>query len=281
MRNIIQSASIERLKFYFQSFKRLEIFQKAGSLSFFTVIGIFPMLLLFITLLTNFFSQETVHNQINQILQENLPYYSQLIEENIRALQVKKSSMSWISVLSLFVSSQILFTQFERIVNTLLHTEKNRHYFKRKLIYLLWLFSMMLVLFLPFTLHPMQFLIQEFDITIPLLGPLVSITSFFIIGFIVFCLILLILPVERIHFARVMLGGVLYSLSLLIGRGLFLKITSLNLARYNLIYGSLASIILGLLWIFYVYNIFLFFVYWTGRKKDPFYSQYKNQKKSI
>ena len=63
------------------------------------------------------------------------------------------------------------------------------------------------------------------------------------------------------------MGGVYFAIAIQLGKLAYHWLTAQNLGRYNLIYGSFASMMLGILWVFYFYNMFLFFVYWSTHKE--------------
>jgi len=83
----------------------------------------------------------------------------------------------------------------------------------------------------------------------------------------------LILPTRKLDKIRLGKGAVGFALTIQLGKMLFKLIMQRNLSRYNLVYGSLSSTMLVMIWIFYFYNVFLFFVYWTGREHDPFFNK--------
>jgi uncharacterized BrkB/YihY/UPF0761 family membrane protein len=73
-----------------------------------------------------------------------------------------------------------------------------------------------------------------------------------------------LLPAARIHPKRMILGGLLFSTALGLGQLGFRTFAARNLVQYNIIYGSLSSLVLGALWIFYFYQMFLLCIFWTG-----------------
>ena len=76
----------------------------------------------------------------------------------------------------------------------------------------------------------------------------------------------LILPTRRVPVRRMLAGGLLFAGALVAGQVAFKALTARSVAQYNLVYGSLASLMLGAIWIFYFFQMFLILIYWTGKK---------------
>lgn len=265
------------LHFYYHAVRRLELYNKAASLSYYTIISIFPMILLLIAVSNYVLPPQQTLASLTRLLEEMLPLHSELIMTNLQSLLQKRNGFTWFGLASLLVSAQILYVNMEKIINRILHIDKRRNFFLTRLFFFIWLFGMVFVLFTPFILELVSSFMTFFGLPPTFLGSISARGGFLIIGFLIFCLMMFILPTQRIPWRRVVSGAGLFALTLQLGKFLFKKIMLRNLVRYNLIYGSLSSIVLGLLWVFYFYNMFLFFVYWTGRTKDPQYVERKSR----
>ncbi|MBF0104328.1 MAG: YihY/virulence factor BrkB family protein [Deltaproteobacteria bacterium] len=263
------------LKFYVRAWHRLEIMNKAASLSFYTLISMFPMLLLTVVLFSQVLNKEAMLQSLTSFLDESLPYQSDIIMQNIRALFINKKAFSWFGLVSLFLTAQILYNNFGKIVNGLLHTERERNFIITRLFFLLWLFGIVFVLFAPLIFEMIMGWIASFGFDIRHFSVFFVRGGFVLAGFLVFWIVMLILPHHRLRMKRLFLGAVGFALTLQIGKIIFKWVTYKNLDRYNVIYGSLSSMVLVTLWIFYFYNMFLFFVYWVGRDRDPEYVERK------
>jgi membrane protein len=268
----------KNIRFYFRAYQRLEIMNKAASLSFYTIISIFPTVLILATLSSYLFDQATTTKLVTDFLQEVLPYQSELILSNIQTLMVKRNAFSWVGLIGLLVTAQILYVNFEKIVNNLLHADKTRNYFLTRLLFFVWMLGIVFMQFVPVAFEVVNnWLSLYFDVKGDQVIHFFSKSGFMIFGFIVFWVMMTVLPTRRIQIKRLVMGAFSFTLILQLGKLLFKGITLYNLDRYNLIYGSLSSMILGALWVFYFYNIFLFHVYWVGRHADPHYLEQRNK----
>lgn len=264
----------QKLLFYIKAMKRLEIINRSASLSFFTAVSIFPMIVVVVFVTSLFFSAEALQNLL-LVLEENLPLQSALVSQNILAIFEKRKSIGWINIAALLLSAQVLYMNLEKNINFILHTQTKRHFLLNRLFFFVWLFAMVLVIFSPVL---MSFLSHMFPVVTNQIAGFTKISghvSFVLTTFFMFCVILLILPRRRLGLTRMLKAGFSFALVLQGGKLLFKWFVFKNASRYNLVYGSLSSIFLIMLWIFYFYNVFLFFVYWAGRKNDPVYLSQK------
>lgn len=264
-----------KIRFYVRAYRRLEIMNYAASLSYYTLISIFPMMLILAALSGQFVSNGFMVMTLKKFIVETMPYQSELVMQNLSALFVKKKTLSLFGVVMLFVSAQILYVNFARIVNRLLHNTKVRHFLITRLLFFIWILGFVSVLFAPVVVEMITEWIAKFGGRSFGLTEFVSHGGFLIMGFLIFFLVLRLLSTRKIQNKRLILASASFALTLQLGKWLFKWFTFRNFERYNLIYGSLSSMVLITLWIFYFYNMFLFFIYWVGRDRDPHYQARK------
>lgn len=263
------------IKFYIRSYRRLEIMNKAASLSYYTFISVFPMMLILAAISSQVISNTFMLDAITRFVHDALPYQSDLIMQNLSALFTKKRAFSWFGAIALLVTAQILFINFEKIVNGLLHTTKKRNFLMTRVLFVFWLLGTVFVLFAPVVFEIIATWVANFGFETKTVALFFSRGGFVLVGFLVFFMVMLILPTKRVHVKRLFYGAIGFALTLQLGKFVFKWFTLRNFDRYNFIYGSLSSMVLVTLWIFYFYNMFLFFVYWVGRDRDPVYVERK------
>ena len=252
---------------------------KAASLSFYTFISIFPMLLLLAIFFSRFFLGSVLLQSLTAFVEEALPYQSDLIIQNMTALFTQKKVFSWFGVIVLIFSAQVLYLNFTRMVNGLLHTARQRHFLINRLFFLIWLMGTVFVLFSPVIFEVITSWIVTLGFDVRVYSRFFIRGGFVLVGVIVFWVVMLIMPTHRVNFNRLFMGSVGFAVTLQLGKIIFKWFTFRNIDRYNVIYGSLSSMVLITLWIFYFYNMFLFFVYWVGRDRDPVYIERADHRK--
>lgn len=243
---------------------------KAASLSFYTIISVFPMMLMVAAFFGRFGTESVVLEKLLKILDETLPYQSQLLQQNISSLFTKTPSFSYFSLIALIISAQMLYVNFGKVVNSLLHTSKKRHFILTRMFFLIWIGGVIVVLFSPVFFEFLTLWLTKVGFPI-FSAELFRKGGFFVMGFLVFVLVMLVLPTNRVSAKRLMQGGLIFAMVLQIGKFVFKWTTFRQAERYNFVYGSLSSMVLILMWVFYFYNMFLFCVYWIGRERDPNY----------
>lgn len=265
----------QHFKFYFDAFRRLEIYNKAASLSYYTIISVFPMLLLFTAAIGYFVPERDWIAGVNRFLENILPLQSDLIASNLRALFRNRVKFSWFGLVSLIVSAQMLYVNMDRIINRILHATRKRNVLITRAVFFPWLAGMVFILFTPVLFDIIYAKMKTYGLKISLLSLIAVKGGFLLAAFLTFCFIMAMLPLQKLSPLRVAKAGASFALTIQAGKFVFKLVVLTNLVRYNLVYGSLSSIVLGLLWVFYFYNVFLFFVYWTGRRFDPHYVERK------
>jgi membrane protein len=265
-----------KIKFYYRAYQRLEIMNKAAGLAFFTMIAIFPMILLLATVSGYFISPHFIQETLQRFIQETLPYQSDLVTQNMWALIKRKEAFGWYSFIVLTISAQMLFVNFERIVNRLLHTDKRRHFLITRLLFVVWLLGIVFILLTPVIIEMISARLSAFDMRLHTYASFFAKGGFVLFGFLIFWSAMITMPTKRLNFKRLFLGALFFALTLQLGKFGFKWVTLRHFDRYNLVYGSLSTMVLMTLWMLYFYNIFLFFVYWVGRHRDPHYIQKKS-----
>jgi membrane protein len=255
-----------RLKGWWQAYARKDFTNKSASLSFYTIISIVPLVLVLTTILGHVVPQKVLVHEMMQMIEQFFPIQNPVVLKSLESLFVKRQAFGWFGVVTLLFSSRLLYLNLEHIVNDLLQTGRKRNYLLRRLFFLVWLTGSMLVLLTPLLLGAVRQTLAVFDLALP--PALASRGVFLVSAFLMFFCAALILPTRRVPVRRMLLGGVLFSGALVAGQTAFKALTVRSVAQYNLLYGSLASLMLGALWIFYFYQMFLMLFYWTGKTHE-------------
>lgn len=264
--------AIKIIQYYSKAIRRLEIWPKSAALSFFTIISIPPLVLLSIRVVGVVVPTKNVLSVIQKFMLNVFPYGSERLSVDLTRLISQDFKFGWFSLLSLMISAQVLFVQLERVVNKLLHAQKNRNFIVTRLMFFVWLVALMGLLLAPIGVEMVgQVLRRVFEIKSSMYKPIASQAGFFVISFAMFYVLMLILPKERVGFMRLLKVSFGFGFLLTLGKALFQQLSIYQFARYNVLYGSLTTIILLIVWVFYFYNIFLVCVFVIGRRKDPFY----------
>jgi len=256
---------LRKIKSYRDEYRGLDLSNRSASLSFYTIISIFPMVLLLITLSGFVHPGGAFVTEITRLIDDFFPFHNAVILKNFESLATKRRAFSVFGGVGLLISSRLLYLNLERSVNELLRASRKRHFLLRRLLLLLWILGIMIVLFTPLFFEAIRNSLAYFHLNLP--APLASRGLFLLCACLMFLWVTFLMPTRRVRWTRVLLGGLLFSMTLEAGKVAFRWFAARNLVQYNLVYGSLASVVLGAMWIFYFYHMFFFFIYWTGRKE--------------
>lgn len=253
--------------YYLKLLNRLQIPRNAASLSFFTIVSIFPLCYFVVNLMSYFVSYDMIVGEVLQFVDKFLPYQSPLIVSNLKTIFSHRPTFSVYGILFLFVSAGVLYVHMQHIIADMLEIPKRRNFFFTRLFFIVWLLGMVIVLFAPLILGFVLELVTSLGVRVSFITAAISEGSLMIFGFLVFYFVIISLHLKKVSVKRVFMGAFYFAIAIQLGKLLYHWFTSRHLGRYNLIYGSFASLMLGILWIFYFYNMFLFFVYWTTHKE--------------
>ena len=265
--NLTRRVIFQKADYYLKLLNRLSIPRNAASLSFFTIVSIFPLCYFVVNLMSYFVSYDMVVGGVLGFVEKFLPYQSPLVVSNLKTIFSHRQTFSIYGILFLFVSAGVLYMHMQHIIGDMLEVPKRRNILFTRMFFLVWLLGMVLVLFAPLILGFIMDLVASLGVKVSFITAAVSEAGLMIFGFLVFYLVIISLHLKKVSVKRLFLGAFYFAVSIQLGKVLYHWFTARHLGRYNLIYGSFASLMLGILWIFYFYNMFLFFVYWTTHKE--------------
>lgn len=222
----------------------------AASIAYYTLLSIFPLLLGIIALLGVFLPSEVVQRQLIAFFQHHLPTSIDILRENISRIIEFRETLGIISLVGLFWSGSAIFSSIGRVIKRAWNIERRRPFYERKLIDITLALSTSLMFLLSMGFTTIYLILPELEIPSQYVFTfLVSKLLPFIIMFISFLLIYRYLPNTKIMWRNVWHGALLAAFLFEIIRNLF-SIYLIQFARYELVYGSVASIIVLLVWIY-------------------------------
>ncbi len=235
----------------------------SAGIAFYSLLSLFPLLLGLIAILGTVLPSEIVQKEIFEFLEANMPIAVDLVQRNIASVIQFRSELGIISMGGLFWTGSLMFGAMSRAINRAWNVHQDRPFYIRKLrdvgmalgISILFLLSQGVTAFFSvlqsFNLPPLPF---------PALVPDVTITNrlmaFFII-LIIFLLLYKFIPNTKTHWRYIWTGALLAALMFDASRNLFIFYLN-RFANYEIIYGSMASIIALLIWIFFSASILVF-----------------------
>lgn len=261
---------VRELKNIFSEYHEQDGFNKAAALSFYSIVSLFPILLIVISLAGHYVGEsdsllQKISLFIESILQPESGNLKDTFVANLKTVVEQKNTFGGFGIFFLFFIAHFLFTNLETTVNHFLQARVKRHFLVTRLLFLVWLSGIALLLFVPSLIDWCDNMLRHWGFTMNFTWMIGGNYWFFFSAFLTFLMVMVLIPTHQIDFKNILLGGVVFATFIKIAQLLFRLYTHYSFSRYNLIYGSLTTLILGALWIFYFSNIFLLCVLWVGR----------------
>lgn len=240
---------------------------QAAAIALYAILSAIPLFILTVIAAGSFFSSNpTIQNDIVAGIQNFHPYFSEDILRQLGKIEGKGQILGWIGVLGLIWLSAAIFSAVESALNIIFRSQIKRHYIISKLIAFCmiptaWVIGGFSVIITYVTaLFARQPLVLpgyiEISLTMPVQIVLRYIVPFLMVVFLITA-IYRIVPTAKIRFRVVFAGSFVFALLVEIAKQFFTWYVA-HYTRYNIIFGSLETIVILVIWVFYMALLFLF-----------------------
>ncbi len=230
-----------------------DVGQRAAGVAYYAIISIFPLLLGLIAVFGFFLPSINLQEQLLKFVGNNIPGATNILKDNITAIIRLRGVMSILSIAILFWGGSALFGAISLSINRAWNVIKYRQFFIRKASELGMVFGTGMLFLLSLGASALVTLMRGvFNLpannlsTVYLSGRVIA----FILMFAIFLLLYKFIPNIKTHWRYVWQGALLAAILFELARTLFLLYLE-HFANYQLIYGSITSIIVLLVWIYY------------------------------
>lgn len=240
---------------------------QAAAMAFYSILSAIPLFILTIIFAGYFFSSyPNVSEDIIDAIRGFNPYFSEKLLTQLGQIERKKHLLGWAGLLGLVGLSSMIFNSMETALNIIFRSRKRRNYFISKLLAFSmipagWIIgSVSLIISYAAALLVKQSveIAEGLNISLGFMsGALLRYVVPYLITVIFFYFIYRIIPSNKIRPAVALGGSALFALLMEIAKQLFTWYIA-NYTRYNVIFGSLGTIVILFIWAFYVALIFLF-----------------------
>ena len=242
----------------YRGFVGKECLQLAANISFCALLSLIPMLMIGVAAAGYLLGgTEEVYSHLIRSVTHVLPQGKELILANLEEVMRNWHQLGlWGLGILLFIST-LLFGAIERALNKIFVAAKGRNFFHSRLmaVGLILLFS--ILFFLPILASIMETSLARFGFTFPLSDFLHGAFYRPLFSFVAFLVVLKVVPTHPIRFRYVLAGGVVFVLGVSLTRRLFFLYLGYAFNQYNIIFGSLAALVLLILWIYYLSLVLL------------------------
>ena len=229
----------------------------AASIAYYTILSVFPLAIVLVSVFSLVLESDAVEWEMHQFFHTYLPGSHDIVTANVEAVSNIRGILGVVSVLGLIWTSSLLFGAVTRAVNRAWDIERDLPFYVEKPRHILMALSVApLMLLSVVTTTGLQVLGSE---DIPVLGRLAflehnAINALarplpFLFSLTIFLLIYKFAPHTRTRWRFVWPGALLAALLFEAGKSAFVFYLE-NFAAYERIYGSLASVIVMLAWVY-------------------------------
>jgi len=225
----------------------------AAGVAYYAILSIFPLLLGLIAVFGFFLSSVDLQSQLLNFVGNNLPGATDILRENIISVMKLGGILGVLSIIGLLWSASTMFSAIGLAINRAWNIRRFRPFFIRKARELGMVFGIG-VLFLLSVGASAIISIMRGVLHLPAADMIIVNVASWLVAFllilIVFLLLYKLIPNTRTYWRNIWPGALLAAVLFEIARTLFIFYLT-NFADYQLIYGSITSIIVLFVWTYY------------------------------
>jgi membrane protein len=273
--------ALEIIRVTFERFTEERGSEAAASLAYYAFFSIFPMLLVLIVVGSFFVDTEVVQSQLLNLLQGVLPGAEDLVIQNINQVLRLRGAVTFVALISLIWSSTSVFNILARNINRAFPQARLLDFFKGRVRGLLIFFGIALLLLLSLAASTLSGLIPVIEIPyndIKLHETFIWQIGAFLVpvffNWLMFWALYQWVPTVSVSRKASLLGGLIAGVAWVLLNNGFTWYLSSGLLQYQLVYGSLGTIVALLFWVYLTASIVLIGAHLTAS------IQRKNQKSS-
>ena len=230
-----------------------DVGQRAAGVAYYSIISIFPLLLGLIAVFGFFLPSVNLQDALLKFIGNNIPGATNMIKDNVDAIIRLRGVMSILSIVILFWGASSLFSSISLAINRSWNIIKYREFFIRKANEIGMVFGTGILFLLSLGASAIVTLTRgAFNLpttngsAVYLSGRVIA----FVLMFAIFLLLYKFVPNIKTQWRYVWQGALLAAIMFELARTLFLFYLE-HFANYQIIYGSISSIIVLLIWIYY------------------------------
>lgn len=239
---------------------------RAASISFYAFFSLIPILLL-VTAGLGFIlgARADILDSVIEMARSSVPYISDRVVSDVRGLANAWRTFGWLSILMLILSAEMVLNSLAAALISIFEMQKRFNFFRKKIVNFVVMFLGILAALVSIMVTTVAEVVRSIDTTI--LGIDVGyylIDSFalkYVLPFTIMVLatsaVFRIFSGPHLSFLYAFYGSLIFTLVWEFAKHMFALYIS-YFPYYNKIYGSLGTIMILLLWLFFTATIFLF-----------------------
>jgi membrane protein len=243
-----------------RGFIRHNCFYLAAAVAFYSILSLIPFFFVIVSIAGRVVgSFQGVHEAINKILADTIPFYSDLLMDEVIKISLGSGLYGLVGLLFIIWVGSLVFDSLEFSLNQVFESPRKRPYLKAKLMGLAIFpaggFLLTLILFTSALLGtiqqlPLGYFSDLFSGAQIFLVDLLRASLPHLVLFAVLVLTFRIVPAVKVSYGQACLGGLVSSIGWMVLRFIFGLVILPN-PNYGIVYGSLKAMIILILWLFF------------------------------
>lgn len=230
----------------------------AAGVAYYAFLSIFPLLLGLIALMSLIIDEQQVRQAVSGFVQSNLPGSSGFLQDTINTIYNSQGQLGIIAIAGLFWTASAVFGAISRSVNRAWDITEDRPFYIAKAIHLLMGLGVGILVALSAAVTPGRQIVAALELEAVQLPNYMENIIFRVfatlltlaIAFVIFTLIYKFIPNTPTRWKDVWLGGLIAAVLFEIGKTAFIIYLN-NFSSYSEVYGTLASVVILVVWLYY------------------------------
>lgn len=237
----------------------------AAAMAFFGLLSLIPLLLLAIGIFGRVLGSQEAYDQVQRMISNYAPVGTEYLTQNLDAIRESSHLFSGLGLLALLWAGSSIFVILQHAMNIALGISQRLNYFALRLRALALVLASGVLFALSVGMTWVLTAVRTFDANIPglqtvefdpfwnLVATLISIATSMLMFFLIYKFLPAAKTGRRGPIAAGITAGLLFELAKW-GFGIYVR----NFANFSVVYGSVAGVIIAVLWIYYVSMITVF-----------------------
>lgn len=267
----LTGGALEIMRVAFARFDEERGPETAASLAYYAFFSIFPMLLVFIVVGSFFVDSQVVQANLLSMLEGILPGAEDLVIQNINHVLRLRGAVTFVALVSLIWSATSVFNILARNINRAFPHAARLDFLKGRLRGLIIFFALGLLLLLSLAASTLSGLIPVIEIPIDginlhetIVWQIAAFLVPVLINLLMFWALYQWVPTVAVSRKASLFGSLIAGVAWVLLNNAFTWFLSSGLSQYQLIYGSLGTMVALLFWVYMTATIVLFGAHLTA-----------------
>ena len=235
-------------------------------MAYYTLFSLFPLLIVMVTIGSYFIDGSQTSSRVTQLVISVIPVGQDLVERNIERILVLRNSIGLLGLIGLLWSGSNAFSMMVHHITSAWPVDERRTFFQMRLCGLAMVIIMILGLFILTMSSTVLNILTKYQEAVPGLellfnnwiGEIGTKVFYWVLPFMFFYSLYRIIPMGRVPIKAAGFSSLVITVIWRLASNGFQWYLESGFARYEVIFGSLSSIAILLLWI-YISSVILFF----------------------